>query len=172
MAWILDLIFFVVLFLGTLIGAKVGFIRGECKTAGWVLSFVIPFIFCFAFKDALESWFGLESSISNGIGNATLGGWITVVISYIILFVIVKLGTWLIGMAGGALADSVKAVSVVNHFLGAILGLLEAAALILFLLLICTWIPASGLHAFINDSTVVGAIFRSDLMALLPGIGG
>lgn len=170
MAWILDLIFFAVLFLGTLIGAKVGFIRGVCKTAGWVLSFVIPFIFCFAFKDALENWFGLESSISNGIGNATLGGWITVVISYILLFIIVKLGTWLIGLAGGALADSVKAVSVVNHILGAVLGLLETAALILFLLLICTWIPSGSLHAFINDSTVVGAIFRSDLMALLPGV--
>ena len=172
MSWILDVIFFVVLFLGTLIGAKIGFIRGVCKTAGWVLSFVIPFIFCFAFKDTLESWFGLESLISDGIGNATLGGWITVVISFVILFIIVKLGTWLIGLAGGALADSVKAVSVINHILGAVLGLLEAAALVLFLLLVCHWLPMDNVHAFINDSFVVGAIYRSDLMALLPGFGG
>lgn len=170
MSWILDVIFFVILIVGIIIGTKIGFIRGVCKVVGWILSFVIPFVFCFAFKDALENWFGLVSAISNGVGNATLGGWITVLISYVILFLLVKVGTWLIGLAGGALANCVTAVSVINHVLGSLLGLFEAFLIVLLILLICSWIPVTGMHVFINDSTVVGAIFRSDLMALLPGL--
>lgn len=167
MAWILDVIFFVVLLLGCLIGAKVGLVKGVCKIAGWILSFVIPFICCVAFKDALEHWFGMVTAISNGVGE-TLGGWISIVISFLLLVVIVRLGTFLLGHLGSALVESIKPAAVVNSLLGGVLGLLEAFLAAYFLLLIFGWIPAESIHAFINESTVVGAIYRSDLMAYLP----
>lgn len=171
MAWILDVVFFVILFLGTLIGAKVGFVRGVCRAAGWVLSFVIPFIFCVGFSDTLESWFGLRSAISNGIGNATLGGWLSIAISYVILFVIVKIATWAVGLAGKALKKS-RIFNFADTVLGAVLGLLEAFFTIVLLLLVCGWLPIESLHAFIEESTVVGALYGTNLIGLLPGLGG
>lgn len=168
MAWILDVIFFVLLLLGCFVGAKVGLVRGVCKIAGWILSFVIPFIFCVAFKDTLENWFGMVSAIGNGIHNMKIAGWISIVISFILLFIIVRLGTFLLGLLGGALVDGVKPIAVINTILGGVLGMLEAFLVMYFLLLIFGWLPISGLHAFIENSTVVGAIYRSDLMAYLP----
>lgn len=44
--WILDVIFFVMLFLGAGIGTRIGFVKGVCRIAGWILSIVIPFMFC------------------------------------------------------------------------------------------------------------------------------
>ncbi len=170
MAWILDIVFFVVLLIGTFVGAGMGFVRGASKIAGWVLSFIIPFTFCMAFKDALQNWFGLETLIAEGVKNATLGSWITVAISYVGLFIIVKLGTLLIGLLGTALIERFKGIAVVNSILGALLSLCETFLLILLVLLICSWLPIEGMHNFINSSFVVGPIFRSNLIGLLPGL--
>lgn len=167
MAWILDVIFFVLLLLGCFIGAKVGLVRGVCKIAGWILSFVIPFICCVAFKDTLENWFGMVSAIGDGIGNMKIAEWLSVVIAFVLLFVIVRLGTLLLGLIGGALVDGVKPFAIINGILGGVLGMLEAFLVMYFLLLICGWLPGESMHAFINSSTVVGAIYRSDLMAYL-----
>ena len=73
MAWILDVIFFVVLLLGCWLGAKVGLVKGVCKIAGWILSIVIPIVCCVAFKDALENWFGMVTAISGGVAEAFYG---------------------------------------------------------------------------------------------------
>ena len=99
MAWILDVIFFAVLLIGCLVGSKVGFIKGVCKIAGWVLSLVVPFVFCAAFKDALENWFGMVTAIAEGIGNATIAGWLSMAISFILLFVLVLNREWTMAMA-------------------------------------------------------------------------
>ena len=96
MAWSLDVIFFLLLLLGCFIGAKVGLVRGVCKIAGWILSFVIPFICCVAFKDTLENWFGMVSAIGNGIGSMKVAGWLSIGISFVLLFFIVRLGTLLL----------------------------------------------------------------------------
>ena len=168
MAWSLDVIFFLLLLLGCFIGAKVGLVRGVCKIAGWILSFVIPFICCVAFKDTLENWFGMVSAIGNGIGSMKVAGWLSIGISFVLLFFIVRLGTLLLAYIGGALVDGIKPLAVINSALGGVLGMLEAFLAMYFLLLVCGWLPAASLHAFIADSTVVGAIYRSDLMAYLP----
>ena len=168
MAWILDVIFFLLLLVGCLIGAKIGFVKGVCKIAGWFLSILIPFLFCAAFKDALENWFGMVSAISNGVHSAMLGGWLSMAISFVSLFLIVRLGTWLLGFLGTLLANSVKAIAVINTLLDGLLGMPEAFFLCYFLLLIMSWIAIPSCDAFINSSTVVGAIYRSGLMGLLP----
>ena len=168
MAWILDVIFFVLLLFGCFVGAKVGLVAGVCKIAGWVLSFVIPFICCVAFKDTLESWFGMVTAIGNGIGNTKIAGWISIVISFILLCIIVRLGTFIIARVGHALTKSNKPIAVIDTVLGGVLGMVEAFLAMYFVLLICGWLPAESLHTFIGNSTVVGAIYKSDLMAYLP----
>ncbi len=167
MSWILDVIFFVVLIGGCLVGVKVGFVKGVCRIAGWVLSFIVPFVFCAAFKDALESWFGMVSAIQSGIGT-TIGGWVSMGISFILLFILVRLGTWLLGKIGTALTDSSKIFSAINQIFGGLLGIAEAFLFCYFLLLVCNWLPLDNVHTFIEGSTVVGAIYHSNLMAYLP----
>ncbi len=168
MAWILDVVFFVVLLLGCLIGAKIGLVKGVCKIAGWILSFVVPFVFCVAFKDALERWFGMVTAISEGIGNPTIGGWISIAIAFVALIAIVRLGTFLLGNVGTIIVDCVKPAAIINGLLGGILGLFEAFLAAYFLILICGWLPIDSVHVFIQESTVVRAIYESDLMAYLP----
>lgn len=168
MAWILDVIFFVALLIGCIVGCKVGFVKGVCKVGGWVFSLVAPFVFCVALKDALESWFGLVSIIAEGVGNATVAGWITIAISFVGLFILVRLGTWLLGLLLDLLAKTIPLVKIVNIILGGILGMVEAFLILYFLILICGWLNIDAVTAFVNESWVVGAIFRSNLMAYLP----
>ncbi len=167
MAWILDVIFFVVLLLGCFVGAKVGLVKGVCNIAGWVLSLVIPFVCCVAFKDALENWFGMVSAISGGVGTK-LGEWISIAIAFLLLILIVRAGTFLLGKVGTLIVKSVKPAAVVNSLLGGVLGLVEAFLAAYFLILIAGWLPSASVHAFLDSSYVVGAIYRSDLMAYLP----
>lgn len=167
MAWILDVVFFVILLVGCFIGAKIGFVKGVCKVAGWILSITIPFLFCTAFKDALENWFGMVTAIANGIGNQTIAEWLSIGIAFILLGIVVRLGTYLLGLVGGMLVDSVKPMGIINGVLGSVLGIAEAFLVMYFILLVLSWLSIGTVDTFIDASTVVGAIYRSDLMGKL-----
>lgn len=160
--WILDVIFFALLLLGIMFGTHIGLVRGICRLAGMIFSLAVAFIFCIAFSNTLESWFGLQTALENGIGNATLAGWISIAISFVSLAVLVRLGAWLVGKLGTALVDRVKPAAAVNKALGGILGGIEALLAIFLLLVICYWIGAAPVDRFIDSSFVVSAIYRWD----------
>ena len=169
MAWILDVGFFVILLVGCFIGAKIGFVKGVCKVAGRILSITVPFLFCTAFKDALESWFGMVTAIANGIGSATVAEWLSIGIAFIALGIIVRLGTFLLGLVGSLIVDSVKPMGIINGLLGSILGIVEAFLIVYFILLVLSWLSIGSVDTFIDASTVVGAIYRSNLIGqILP----
>ncbi len=67
-AWILDVVFFVILLLGLLLGTWRGFIKGVCKLAGTIFALFVAFTFCNPFKNTLENWFGMTTAIANGMG--------------------------------------------------------------------------------------------------------
>ena len=66
-AWILDVAFILILLLGILFGTWAGFIRGVCKLAGTIFAIFVALTFCNAFKNSLESAFGLTSAIASGV---------------------------------------------------------------------------------------------------------
>lgn len=167
--WIADVAFFVILIIGTLIGARLGFIRGVCKAAGWFLSIFFPFMFCVPFAGTLENWFGLESLIAGALG-ATIGGWLTIAISFVALIFIVRIGTWLLGIIGTALVGSLSFFRVINSLLGAILGLAETFLILMFVLIVVNWLPAGTVHEYIQASSVVSALYHSSLMTTLPAV--
>ena len=68
--WILDLIFFLVLVLGTIIGAHKGFVAGICKLGGKIFALIFAFMFCVAFADFLESCFHMTTAITSGIADS------------------------------------------------------------------------------------------------------
>ncbi len=68
--WILDLAFFLILILGTALGAYRGFVAGVCKLAGKIASLIFAFVFCISFANFLETCFHLTTAIANGISGA------------------------------------------------------------------------------------------------------
>ncbi len=156
-SWALDLVFFLLLFLGVLFGVWRGFVKGICKLAGTIFAIVFAFTFCIPMKNLLDSWFGL----TNAMGGTTLAGWGAVVISFVVLVVLIKLGAWLIGKLGTALVEKFRPVKIINKVLGGILGLVKALLFIFILLAIFKWIDAGSINAFIAKSAVVGKIYNS-----------
>lgn len=73
-AWIADLAFFLILILGTALGARRGFVGGICKLAGTLFATIFAFAFCVSFANVLESWFGLTTAITNGMANSIASG--------------------------------------------------------------------------------------------------
>ena len=162
--WVLDVAFFAILVLATLFGTWRGFVKGVCKLAGTIFAIFVAITFSNAFKNTLEDWFGMTSAIAEGFGGTdaavTAASWISVAIAAIALFLIVKILSWLLGSVGSKLVKQFAPLRIVDRILGAVLGLAKGLFLVFLLLTICYWIPADGLHAYISESSVVGAIFR------------
>lgn len=155
-----DITFFVIILLGILIGTLRGFIKGICKIAGTILSIFVAFTFCNAFRATLDSWFALTPKMATAFHNATLAGWASLVLSFIILLIGTKLLAWLCGKIGTVLVEKVKVFRTINRGLGGILGLFEALVLIFLLLMVCKWISAAEIDEFLCSSTVVGKIYQ------------
>ena len=161
-AWVLDVVFFAIIALGILGGVALGFLRGVCKIAGTIFSVALSVAFCVPFKNDLERWFGLQSALANSIGSALAASWISTIISFLVLGVVIRLLAWLLGHVGTAIVEKSEAMKTVNRFLGGLLGLVGAAAVIFLLLAIFFWISAPSIDAYICDSTIVGAIYQWD----------
>ncbi len=161
-AWVLDIVFFAVILLGILTGVCLGFLRGICKIAGTLFSISLAVAFCVPFKNTLESWFGLQTALTNSIGNATAASWVTTAISFVALVIVIRLLAWMLGHFGTALIDKSGAMRSLNRFLGGLLGLVGAAAAIFLLLAIFYWVSVPGVDEFISESTIVGAIYKWD----------
>ncbi len=160
-AWALDVAFIVIIVLGILLGTWGGFIKGVCKLAGTLFAVFVAFTFCNAFKNTLENAFGLTSALANSVG-ATVANWLSIVIAFVALFLIVKLGSWLLGLIGTALVDKIGVFRYINRILGGVLGLAEALILVFLLLTICYWINVDAVNQFIAQSSIVKAIYEWD----------
>lgn len=159
-SWVIDVVFFALIILGILLGVKRGFIAGICKLVGTIFSIVVGVVFCVALQASLERSFGATSAINDAIG-APFGEWIMVVLSFIFLVALVKLGCWLIGSFGDSIAKGAKPLRIVNMCLGGILGAFKLFIVFFVILAIFRWIPSESLHNFISSSGVVGKIFDS-----------
>ena len=158
-AWALDVAFFVIIVLGIAMGVSRGFVAFLCKIAGTIFSVAIAITFCVTLQNSLESWFGMTTAIAVGIGNATIAKVLAIAISFVILVILVRLLTWLIGKLATSLIDKFAPLRFVNRLLGGIMGALAGVMLIFLLLAICHWIPAPSMHEFIHSSTVTGKVF-------------
>ena len=170
-AWILDIVFFVLLLGGLIGGIACGFVRGICKIAGTVFSLIVAFFFCNQFCALLEGWFGLTTKLAGAIGSANLAYWIMVVCSFIVLAVLVRLLAWLLGKIGKALVESSTALNVVDRVLGGVLGALEMMILLLLVMLLFRWLAIDAVDAYIAQSWVVSKIYMGnwlDWIAAFP----
>ena len=156
MYWIVDVVFFVLLIGGILLGVKKGFIEGLCSLAGTLFAF-----FCVSFEGFLENTFHMTTALSDklvgafasnpnmnveiggdtatalqnagipgflanfmasALGSntlpegttaamlfgATVGKWIAILISFLALVILVRLGAFLLSkLLSGKIAHSV-----------------------------------------------------------------
>ena len=219
--WILDLVFFLTLILGTALGAYKGFIAGVCKLAGKVVSIIFAVMFCVSFANFLELCFHMTTGITNGIAaslaknevyaiglpvdvagaeigtaletfgvsaiprwiigrsftsvalipagttaatllGSVLAKWISIVIAFVLLIIILRLGVLMIGKLCSSIVERFAPLRIANQTLGALLGFVESALLIFFVLLLFNWLPINTLHEFIESSGIVGRIFVSE----------
>lgn len=93
---------------------------------------------------------------------STIAKWIVIVIAFVLLILIVRVGFTLFGKLCKGLIDKISPLRVIDQTLGGIFGLLKSFVLIFLILLVCNWLPIDGLHEFISGSSVVGAIFNSN----------
>lgn len=114
----------------------------------------------------LIAWSFASVEIPAGTTPALLLGsvfskWISIVISYILLILLIRFGAMLIAKLFSAVIDHVAPLRVVNQVLGGILGLAVTLFYIFIALMLCNWLPIAPLHAFIESSAIVGKIFTS-----------
>lgn len=70
MSWILDLVFFLLLILGTAYGVYKGFVGGILKLTTIWFALIFAFLFCVGFSGFLETCFGMTTAIARGIEGA------------------------------------------------------------------------------------------------------
>ncbi len=96
---------------------------------------------------------------------STLAKWISIVIAFIALIIIMRLGVGLVASLVSRLIHKFCVLRKMDQILGAILGLFKAFLLIFLLLCVCRWLPIDSLHTFIESSSIVGKIFTSEWFA-------
>lgn len=218
--WVLDLVFFLILILGTALGAYRGFVAGICKLAGKFASIIFAFLFCVSFANFLEFCFHITTGITTGISasiakngaygvglladvsgaelsdalaqigigafprwfislsiksaevipagttaamliGSILAKWITIIISFLLLILLVRLGVFFLSKVFDSVIDKFAPLRILNQFLGAILGFLKAGVLIFVILTLFNWLPIATFHAYIESGGLVGKIFVS-----------
>ena len=147
--WILDIVFFALILLGIGFGSWRGLCKSVCSIAGTVFSTSIAFIFCISFSNTLEGWFGLETALAGKVGTL-FASILSIIISFVALIIIVRVGAFLLGILGKAFVKQSKLLNSIDRFLGGLLGGGMGLLLIFFLLAIFSWINAASLNAFID----------------------
>lgn len=158
----LDIVFFVIAALGLLFGVIRGFVKCVFKWAGLVGSVFLAFTFCNPFQRTLDSWFGLTEALVNSLNNETFGGWLALIISFLIILIGANILAWVLGKIGTILVERIKVFGVINKVLGGIWGLFEALVLVFLVLMIFHWINIETVNEFILESSVVGKIYGSE----------
>lgn len=93
---------------------------------------------------------------------STLAKWISIAISFVALFLIIKLVSVFLDKGLSGFVEKLSAFKFVNEILGGVFGLLRAAVVIFIVLAICSWLPIDPMHEFIANSAIVGPIFTSE----------
>ena len=169
-AWILDVVFLVILLIGVFGGVAIGFIRGICKIAGTVFSVIVAFFFCTPFCGRMEEWFGVVTLLGNAIGSKTVAYWICIVLSFIVLGLLVRFIAFLLGKFGEAIVEKSKMLSLIDRFLGGLLGFAETFILILIVLALFKWIGIGAVDNFLAQTKIVGPLYFGNWFEWLAGI--
>ncbi|WP_201716633.1 CvpA family protein [Rossellomorea arthrocnemi] len=160
----LDLALLVILVIGFLIGLKRGFILQVIHIFGFIVSFIVAYIYYDQLAPKLTLWIPYpvldEQSTLNMIFESThLDQAYYRVIAFALIFFAVRIILQIIGSMLDFVAH-LPLLKQLNVLGGGILGFIEAYLMIFILLYIAVLLPIESVQTFINNSFIAEAMVK------------
>ncbi len=159
-----DIILFILLVLGFLIGLKRGFILQAFHLIGFVVAFVLAAMYYDTFASKLELWipypdFPEGESWAIFLDSLPLETAFYNAIAFAAIFFAVKIIMQIIASMLDFVAD-LPILKLLNNWLGAILGFIEVYLLLFVILYILALAPVVSVQAYIDQSSIATFILE------------
>ena len=161
----LDLAILFILVLGFFVGLKRGFILQLIHLTGFIISFIIAYMYYQKLAPKLTLWipypnFGNDSTIQMIFDNANLEDAYYRAIAFVVIFFAVKIVLQIIGSMLDFVAN-LPILKQLNIWAGGILGFIEIYLIIFILLYIAALVPIDSLQSLMNDSFMAKGIINN-----------
>ncbi|MDQ0158880.1 CvpA family protein [Alkalibacillus salilacus] len=154
----IDLILIIIFILGFLIGLKRGFVLQILHLTGFMVAFIVAYLYYRDLAGMLELWvpnpeadeghFWAEALSVNGISDAFYNS-----VAFILIFIIVKILMQVLANMLDFVAN-MPILNSVNNLLGAILGFIETYIIIFILLFGISLLSVDFVQSIIQDSII------------------
>jgi uncharacterized membrane protein required for colicin V production len=160
----LNLILLIILLMGFLIGIKRGFILQIVHLMGFIVAFLVAYMYVGDLAPKLKLWipypsFGEQSTMSVLFGNTDLEYAYYRAIAFAMLFFSTKIVMQIIGSMLDFLAH-LPILKHVNRWAGGVLGFVEVYLIVFILLYIGALVPVEVIQSSISESSMAKAIVQ------------
>ncbi|MCJ7839814.1 CvpA family protein [Lederbergia sp. NSJ-179] len=154
----LDLALIIILIAGFFIGLKRGFILQLIHMVGFVVSFIVAYMYFDALAPKLTLWipypdFGSEKGFTMFLNGSNFDDAFYRAIAFVIIFFATRIVLGIIGSALDVVA-SLPIIKVLNIWAGGILGAIEVYLFLFILLYLAALVPMATIQTALNDSTL------------------
>lgn len=158
----LNLAISVILFIGFLVGLKRGFILQVIHLTGFVIAFIVAYMYYEELAEKILLWipypsFGDESAIQFLFNSVNLENAYYRAIAFVMIFFAVKILLQIIGSMLDFVAN-LPILKSLNLWGGAILGFLEVYLVLFIILYIAFLLPIEQLQTILNESGLAKGI--------------
>ncbi len=160
----LNLILFIILLMGFIIGLRRGFILQIVHLTGFVVAFIVAYLYVGDLAPKLKLWIpypsvGESQPLAFLVENTDLESAYYRAIAFAMLFFATKIIMQIIGSMLDFLAH-LPILKQVNGWAGGVLGFVEVYLIVFILLYIGVLFPIETVQSSINDSTFAKAILQ------------
>lgn len=158
----LDFIVLILLILGFIIGIKRGFIKQTIHMVGFIISFIVAYMYYDDFAPKLILWipypsFSSDTTLHLFFDNGNLESAYYRAVAFIIIFIAVKIALRIIGSMLDFIAQ-VPVIRTLNIWAGGALGFIEVYLFIFIILFIGALLPVEGIQNSLNGSILAKTI--------------
>ncbi len=160
----LDLAVLIILFFGFLVGLKRGFILQLVHLTGFIIAFIVAYLYYAQLAPKLTLWIpfpnlDMNSTYTMLFENANLEDAYYRAIAFVVIFFAVKILLQIIG----SMLDFVAQIPIVkqlNIWAGGILGFIEVYLIMFIILFIAALLPIESIQASLTDSILTEFIVK------------
>lgn len=156
---LLDIIIIAVLILSIIVGYMRGFVKKLISIIGWFAAYLVGYLFFDNVAPLLQTMFPMSSNeklanYSEIVAGLKLDTYIYNALAFALLFfgtriVITVAGYFLQGVV------SIPGLSLINRWLGVLLGIIEAALIIILGVMVLEVMPSERIILLLEESTIV-----------------
>ncbi|WP_428909326.1 CvpA family protein [Niallia sp. Krafla_26] len=152
----LDLILLIILIFGFLIGLKRGFILQVIHLTGFIIAFIVAYLYYDKLAPKLTLWipfpnFSSDSALSLVLDGVNLEDAYYRAIAFVVIFFAVKILLQIIGSMLDFIAQ-IPILKQLNVWAGGILGFIEVYLIMFIVLFIAAILPIEGIQSALTDS--------------------